>query len=161
MFKLSNKHEGMVIIDVVIAMALFMISVSVILNLMFVNEALRLKTTDFHKVIAYAIEGHDAARDIRYDRFEDLVNGAHGLAIVSNEWRFSGSQDTWGDYTRVVTVEDGRRDGSGNLISSGGTVDPNTKKIDVTITWPQAFGPSGSYGLVSYHIKWSKDDFNF
>lgn len=86
----------------------------------------------------YASEGLEASRSIRNQSFDNLsVNAGTGLIGVGGIWGFGGVNNTYdnGKYTRVVRVEEVRRDVSGNIVSSGGTVDTNTFRIVSTVNW--------------------------
>ena len=57
----------------------------------------------------------------------------HFFTVISGEESFdiSGS-----NFIRYFYVENVNRDANGNIVSSGGTEDPSTQKITVTVTWP-------------------------
>src|SRR5260221_3387378 len=67
--------------------------------------------------------------------FRSLVNsGGEGIARNgSGVWAFSGASNVLSKYTRVLTVSDVQRDGSGNIVASGGTVDPNRSEEHTSV----------------------------
>ena len=52
-------------------------------------------------------------------------------------------------FTRTVVFSSVERDGSDDIVASGGTIDPRTKKITVTVSWPQS-GSTASKVLTFY-----------
>lgn len=65
--------------------------------------------------------------------------GTTGLAQVSNQWAFSGTNDTSGIYTRTITIT---------------SVDANRKRVVSTVTWPRGTGTS-SISVDTYLTNWT------
>ena len=84
-----------------------------------------------------ATEGLESVKSIRNQGWGNLTNGPHGLSIEGGVWSFLGTSDVdpSGKFTRVIEIADVRRDVGGNIIGSGGTVDPETKKVTATVSW--------------------------
>lgn len=74
-----------------------------------------------------AEEGIEATRNIRDSAFSNITDGTFGLTQAGNQWSFSGSSDTTGNYTRQL-----------NISSSSG----DRKTITSTVSWPVAGGSS-------------------
>jgi len=55
-------------------------------------------------------------------------------------WQLLLGQETRGIFTGEIVVEPVERDGSDNIVESGGTVDPQTKKVTVTVSWEERGG---------------------
>ena len=49
-------------------------------------------------------------------------------------WQFSGTSNTLNALTRVIVVSDVQRNSAGSIVVSGGTDDPDTKKVTVTVS---------------------------
>lgn len=86
-----------------------------------------------------AEEGLEATRNTRDENYTNLSNGTYGLVISSNQWVFSGSQDTTDIFTRQITITD------------AGT---NRKQVTSTVTWQQNPQRTGSVSLVTYLTNW-------
>lgn len=154
----NTSQEGFSVIEVILAAALFMIlatgSVAVILQGLDSNRLGEEQTV----ANQYASEGIEAARSIKNQAFTSLVNSV-GTGIIQGGgvWTFSGSNNVLSSkYTRVLTVADVQRDGSGNIVASGGTLDPLTKKITSTVSWNFTPTRSNSVVLTSYLANWKK-----
>lgn len=160
MKKYSTKSFS--VIEVILAAALFVIlstgAVSVIL------QGLDSNRLGEEQTIAnqYASEGIEAIRSIKNQAFTNLVNSAGvGVTQSGGVWIFSGSNNVLSSkYTRVLTVSDVQRDGSGNIVTSGGTLDPLTKKITSTVSWNFTPTRSDSVALTSYLTDW-RSNINF
>jgi|SRR3989344_1360406 len=86
-----------------------------------------------------AEEGLEAARNIRDSSFGNLAAGTYGLAISSNQWVFSGSSDTTGEFTRQLIVT---------------SVDASRKQVTSTVTWQQNPQRAGSVSTTTYLTNW-------
>ncbi len=151
-------QKGFSVIEVIIATALFMILASGAVMVML--QGLDSNRLGEEQTIAtqYASEGIEATRSIKNQNFASLVNSpGTGISRVGNVWSFSGSNNILSSkYTRVITVSDVSRDGNGNIVTSGGTVDPLTKKITSTVSWNFTSTRSNSVVLSSYLSDWRK-----
>jgi len=76
--------------------------------------------------------------------FADLTNVTDGkVAFAGERWSTAaGSETLWNGMTRAVTVADVRRDASCEVVTSGGTVDPDSKELVSTVTWLDGAGRS-------------------
>ena len=66
------------------------------------------------------------------------TNGTYSPQIVSNTWIFASGSATTNGFTQSVVISDVKRDSEGAIVSDGtGTVDPSTKKAEISISWTQ------------------------
>ncbi|HSW96877.1 MAG TPA: hypothetical protein VLF89_03550 [Candidatus Saccharimonadales bacterium] len=151
-----HAEKGFSVLEIILAAALFMIfSIGMVSVVLQGFDANRLGSEE---TIAnqYASEGIEAVRSIKNQGFSNIVNSA-GTGVVrsgSSVWAFSGTNNTFGKYTRVITVTDTQRDSSGNIVASGGTVDPNTKTVTATVSWNVSPTRNNSVVLTSYMTAW-------
>lgn len=126
---------GFSVLEVLIAIALFVIiAASAIVAVLGSFGTTRLAEEETQAALL-AAEGLEAVQSIRNQGFANLTNGPHGLSNTGGTWVFSGISDASGKFTRVVTVADVQRDGAGNIVASGGSVDADTKKVTAAVTW--------------------------
>jgi len=57
-------------------------------------------------------------------------------------------------FTRSISVTNMQRDAAGALVETGGTLDPNTKKVTVQVAW-QERGQSKSFQLATMLTGWA------
>ncbi|MEX1026739.1 MAG: hypothetical protein WD049_01845 [Candidatus Paceibacterota bacterium] len=92
-------------------------------------------------------EGVEAVRSIRDRNWSELAtlstSDTHYLsfATTTSTWSIT-TEPEWIDssYKRWFEVRDVERDGNDMITESGGTVDPNTKKVTVYATWNNTSG---------------------
>ena len=153
-----NRNSGISIIEALLAIAVFGVLAAGTLSLVWEPLTAAGTTDERTRAMFLAQEGIDAARAIRNDEWKVAADGAHGIDKTSGKWVFSGTSDVDGIYTRVVTVDPVNRDGSGDIVTSGGTVDVRTKKVTSTITWNSIFGGNKSLSYETYLTNWNTYD---
>ncbi|MEP7167123.1 MAG: hypothetical protein ABI758_04060 [Candidatus Woesebacteria bacterium] len=159
-----KRPNGFSILEVLLAAAVFvMFGSGVVIAIIQGYNANRLGA-EYTIATEYASEGLEAARSIRNQAYSNLVNTL-GTGLVRNGsgvWTFSGSNNTLTvgkNYTRTIKVENVNRDDippAGNIVSVGGTLDPDTKKITSTVSWNFTPTRPESLDLVTYLTDWKK-----
>src|SRR3989339_798667 len=155
----TKKHltnSGFSIIEVMLAVSLFVIFVSGMATVAL--RGMDNNRTAQEQVIAnqFASEGLEAVRSIRNQDYSYLVKSA-GTGVVRSGggvWAFSGANNVFEKYTRVLSVAAVNRDGNGDVVASGGTADPDTKKITSTVTWAVGSARTNSVVLTTYLTDW-------
>ena len=104
----------------------------------------------------FAQEAIEAVRYIQNNSWQDIENatGAGNQGIAKNAsgvWQFSGTENVLGPLTRTIVIENASRDGDGNIVDEGGTNDPNTKQVTVTVSGDGI----ANYVLTTYITSWS------
>jgi len=105
------------------------------------------------RAVAYARESWEGVKSIGHHAYNRLRAGTYGLSDGGGTWAFSGVSDTSGLFTREVLVEAVSRDGSGNIVTSGGTNDIHTRKATTNITWTFE-GGTKTLSFVDYFTNW-------
>jgi len=103
-----------------------------------------------------AAEGMEAVQSIRNQGWSGLTDGTHGLINTSGVWEFSGSEDTdpSGKFTRTVEISPVIRNLNEDIVSSGGAVDPDTKKVMSTVSWNFTVARQNTVSYTSYLTNW-------
>ncbi|MCP6718434.1 MAG: hypothetical protein KJI70_02760 [Patescibacteria group bacterium] len=69
------------------------------------------------------------------------------------EWQMIQGTETIDGFTRKVIFNQVGRDGSDNIVESGGAIDLNTKKIIATVSWGE-LNKSHQIELITYLTNW-------
>ena len=165
--RITHNSFGFSILEVILAAALFIImatgAVTIIINGYNANR-LGLEMTVANQ---FASEGIEAVKSIKNQAYANLVNSSGcSLNRVSNVWVFDSpcatdtlTHNSEDNFIRTIKVEDVRRDATppdGNIVNTGGTVDPDSKKITSTVTWNFNAARPETISLVSYLSDWRK-----
>jgi len=106
------------------------------------------------KATFLATEGLEAVRAIRSRDFGALTVGTYGLSNSTGQWEFSGSSDSFGKYTREIVISDVYRDADGNIVESGGVLDPLTKRVTAVVSWDSSPTRHNTVSLPTYFAYW-------
>lgn len=146
--------------EIVVAVAIFALIATNTVEIVLQGLGLNLLSAEETVANQYASEGLEAAKSIRNQSYALLVDvGSTGVVRSSGLWAFGGTNNQFGKYTRTIAVASVQRDGSGNIVSSGGAVDPNTKKITSTVTWTVRGARQDSVVLSTYLSNWNGEIF--
>lgn len=138
-----TSTRGQALIELLVAFGIFALFSAGVTTLS-VDALWTLQTgPEYTGASAYAQEGLEAARQIADRSWTLMALGNHGVTIetAGNETRytFTGISDTRGIYTRVVSIAEVQRDGSGAIVESGGTPDPDSRRVTATVSWQTGF----------------------
>lgn len=111
--------------------AMFM---SAIVSLVIISNQTSDRATEYQLVTWNALEGLEALKSIAFDDLANTENGA--LTMVGSRWTITtGPQSLDFGMSRTLHVRDVQRDTSCNVVTSGGTVDSDSKYLISDITW--------------------------
>lgn len=150
----SRDRSGTSLVEVIVAMGILVVIASGFVKLSLGSFGLNRHAWEDTAAANYAEEGLEASRSIARRNFGGLTLGNHGLSSATGTYVFAGTSNTSGLYTRVVAVAEVKRDGSDNIIPSGGTDDPDTRLVTSTVTWNPAQGPARTVQLTTYLTRW-------
>lgn len=158
--------NGFSVLEVILAVAIFLIfSTGAVITVIQGYNSNRLGTEN---TVAnqFAAEGIEAVKSIKNRAYTNLTNfNAVGLNRNSpgNYWEFKTEgtnntlvHNTADNYIRTIKVENVNRDAGGNIVSSGGTPDPDTKKVSSSVTWNFNSARPETTTLISYLSDWRK-----
>jgi len=101
-----------------------------------------------------AEEGLEAMRILRDNSWSGNIasqtSGDFYLAFDGTTWQAT-SINTYIDnaFERSITIFDVQRDGNGDIVTQGGAIDVDTKKVMVNVSWRTQSGTS-TYSLSTY-----------
>ncbi len=71
------------------------------------------------------------------------------------KWILVSGVETSNIFSRKIVFENIMRNDNGNIVNSGGVIDPDTKKVTVTASW-QEKGRIHNISLITYLTNWKK-----
>jgi len=140
---MAIKSSGYIFIEILIAIALISMVFVVLLGLSFQSVNLSSSIQKKTQADAYVREELEELRSFR----DGTTWTSNGLGTVTvgqnyyltfnsgtNKYQLNSGTETVSGFTRSLVFNQVQRDGSGTIVSSGGTVDTNTMKATATIT---------------------------
>lgn len=138
-------EKGQLLIELLVAMGIFAITVSVVLFLI-LDGYLADRIGRENTIATFlAKEGIVAAQTIRDNDWDDLTLGEHGLKISSGTWIFYGTGDDLSEYLR---------EGERKIIVE--RIDDDRRKVTSKVSWKLTNLRPREVSLVSYLTNWQK-----
>lgn len=137
----EKNFRGFSAVEVLLATALFSIIAAAISGSLIYGQQSTANAGSLSQAAFLADEGIEVVRNIRNDSFANLTDGTYGLVISGNQWIFSGSSDTVGQFTRQVVIS---------------TMDSTRKTIASTVTWQQTPSRTGTITITTRLTAWQE-----
>lgn len=153
----THQHHtsGFSVIEVLLGVALFAVFAAAMMRTAGETLDANARAADFVVATQYGQQGVEAVRSIAKQDFANLTNSTGtGITQSGGVWTLSGSNNAFNGMTRTLAVADVARDGSGDIVSSGGTTDGNTKLVTSTVEWTDYAGITKSIELRTYLTNW-------
>ncbi len=146
-----SAHAGTSLIEVLLAVSLFMLIAGGLTTLVLQGLDTTRQAEEYFIAQEYAQQGLEGIRTLQTDTFSALSTQTNGgVEIASGTWQLTSSPTMFDKYTRAISIEPVARDGSGAIVSSGGTIDPATKKVLSTVTWQYSPGNQKQLSFSTY-----------
>ncbi len=160
LYKIKNIQSGQSLAEIVIALALVAVFLSVVgASLLFGLESAD-RGRDYLQAQMLAREGIEAARSVYYEDWDSPSYSQSAIVISDNAWTLSGegTSEQIGKFSRQINFSSLYRASSTNeLVESSNPdayLDALSKKISVDIAWVKNNGQAGSYSLESIISAW-------
>lgn len=141
---LIKESKGIGLIEILIVGAIISIAFVGLVSFLISSRGITFQIARNTEAVALAEEGMEAVRSMRDESWSSnisvLASGTTYYPEISgNKWTLSTIDPgpSNGLYTRTVTFENVNRDSVTDDVASSGTLDPNTKKLTVVVTWAE------------------------
>lgn len=133
-------RSGQSLVELLVAVAVASTLLPAILTGFVASRSGKVQQAARLSAVALANEGAEALRVVAARGWAGVsTNGIYHPAIVGSTWELVPETETIQEFTRSITIADAYRDSNGTLVESGGSVDPSTKRVSVTVTWSSLF----------------------
>lgn len=151
--------KGISIVEILIAIAVIVIGLAGLLGVATFSLKISTLIKETTRANNLAQEAMEAVRNFR-EGTDWNTNGlgtlTAGLAYypqkstdIPAKWQMISGEETIDGFTRKVIFNNVQRDGNDNIVESGGTNDPDTKKLTVTVSWKEE-----KIEIVTYLTNW-------
>ena len=150
----NHLEKGLTMVEVVIASAIILVAVVALIGVNTLYLKTALSNTNSVKS-AYLME--ESVEVVRFWRdaswssnISPLSNGvSYGLVLNGSSWQASTTATSLEGFQRTVTLSPVYRDSAGDIVTSSGTLDTNTKLVTAQVSWP-ANGTTTTKTLQTY-----------
>ena len=141
---LSKKQKGFGLIEILIVGSVIGIGFVGLVAFLVNSSGTTFKITRNTEAVSLAKEGMEAVRNMRDESWnlniKDLTTSTTYYPVISgNKWTLTSTDPVLvnGLYTRTVLIDSVDRDVINANIVPSGTLELNTKRITVTVTWKE------------------------
>jgi type II secretory pathway pseudopilin PulG len=129
LFKINKDQVGATLIEVLVAIGLLGIMLPALTEAILTSNTAQPTTTQRLYATYLLQEITQATRNIRETNWNSFAtDGTYHPVISGSKWALSSGSGISGGFNNQIVISDVERDSSGNIVSSGGTVDPSIKK---------------------------------
>lgn len=166
---LSNKKSGQSLVELLVIIGLCTIILPAILTGVMASREGKSQQIQSEKAINLLKEEQEALRNIRESGWSNIsTDGTYHAVISGSNWILqSGIETTSDNFQRKIDIGSVYRDITGTIVSSGGTLDPSSKIITITVSWnlPYPYSLHSTTYLTRYldNLSWTQttySDFN-
>jgi len=154
MFKKIPNNQGQNLIEVLFALALFLVFIVGAISLTFKYLATTQRVQELSQTKAIVIESFEAVQSISYNSWDSFADGIYGLNADNSSWQFQTEPNLINNiYTRSIIISPVQRDANCDIVASGGINDPDTKLVTVIIDW-DALPLKQNKSFSKYYTRW-------
>lgn len=151
--KRVKKNRGQALVELLIALAFASILLPGLITGLVASREGKAQEKERIQATGLMEEAEEALRVIRETNWQEISNnGIFYPQTTSSSWQLVAGSETISGFTRQITLSDVYRDSTGKIVSTGGTLDPSTKKAQVNVSWntPYASSVTSSIYLTRY-----------
>lgn len=149
--------KGQTILEIVIALALFIFISGALASLMLGGLHGVQQGSQHLEADALAQEGIEALRSIRNGAWNELSQSPSGARVSGGQWVLSGTSDSIPPFTRTITLDAICRSLAGDIVACPGSyTDAHTLYGTSTVTWTTLEGVQNQVLRSSYLTSWDE-----
>lgn len=148
-----KSQTGQFLVELLVAIGLMTILVPAIVTALVAGTQGKADQEQRIKAVAFLNEAKEALLVIREGGWVNVEeNGSYHPEVVDNTWELADGEEEVDGFRREILIADIERDDTGTIVSTGGTVDPSSKKVTITISWdkPTSNSISSEFYLTRY-----------
>ena len=160
----TQKSKGMSLIEILIVISIVTIGLVYLLGMF--SFSLRIAGSE-EKLTRANFIAQEAMEGVR--NFRDETNWeVDGLGTITTstfyhlektgsppKWTLSPEAKTIDGFEQIIVFDNVRRDSDDNIVENGGTINSDTKKVTVTVSWLER-GKSKEVELITFFTKWNQ-----
>lgn len=139
-FKDWKSQKGQSLVELLIAIGLATLILPALLTGLAAGRGGRAQQEQRLEASAYLKQTQEAVRSVAERGWSNIeTNGTYHSVVSGGRFVLANGAQSIDGYSISIVVSDTNRDSGGAIISSGGTVDPSTKKVVTNVSWITPF----------------------
>lgn len=146
-------QAGATIVEVLVAIALTGIFMPVLATALVAAHAGRASSIQQLQAQSLIKEATEAVRNVREKGWANVAtDGTYHPVPGTSDWSLASGAETINGFTWQIVISTPQRNAAGTIVTSGGTNDPSTKHVAVTVAWNKP--TVGSLSTDTYLTRW-------
>lgn len=147
-------NKGQSLVEIILVMGLAAILLPALLTGFVISREGKAQQGQRFQALTIAKEAAEAVRSVRNRDWATFAqDGTYYHLQSGSSWTLAPGSTTINGFTESIVISDVYRDGSDNIVQTAGTLDPSTKKVDITISWTLPYPSSGTTSLYLTRLK--------
>ncbi len=131
---------GQTLVELLIVMGLMALLLPTLITALLTSREGRAQEKQRQEATWLLREAREAVRSVREEGWSNFTTlGSFSPSATTSGWILNSGTQSINGFTREVVLSDVYRNSSGAIVSSGGTLDPSTKKIRYIVSWPTPY----------------------
>ena len=140
---LFHTKKGQSLVEILIAIGLAAIILPALLTGLVASREGKAQEKQRLEATILLREAEETVRSVREKSWILFAqNGTFHPQISGSSWVLANGNEMINGYTRSITISDAKRNPSGQITETGGTLDLSTKKVMSTVSWTTPFASS-------------------
>ena len=147
--KKINLQKGTGLAEILVAVSIFSIVLGFLVtasNLYLGGSGESLRNAEGAYLAQEGIEAVKTIRDANWSNISSLTAGTNYYlyfdtsSSTNNVWKATTTVSSLSPFARTFKVSAVNRDSNGNIVTTGGSLDANTEKVVVSVSWKSELG---------------------
>lgn len=132
----THAQAGQFLVELLITIALFSIVCTAIIGGLVSSSEGKPQQEQRFESVTLLSEAKQATLQLRERGWSGFaVNGTYHPILTGSTWSLVPGSEVIDGYTRSIVISDVFRDDAGNIVASGGSLDPSTKRVQIEVSW--------------------------
>lgn len=129
-------QKGQSLIELLMAIGISTILMPALLTGLYTTNTSKAQVEQRTQAQTLLKETDEAIRSIRESGWAAIAtNGTYHPVINGSSWILASGSATINTLTQSIVISDVQRNSAGNIVASGGAIDPSTKQVVTSISW--------------------------
>lgn len=144
----NTSLRGQTLVELILAMGIAAIIFPALLTGFMSSREGKIQQAQRLQAIALLKETEQAVKSVRSTNWSSFAtDGTYHTIKGTSSWSLGSGTTTISGMTQAIAISDVNRNTNGEIVTSGGTTDPSTKKVVTTISWAIPYASSISSTL--------------
>ena len=135
--------KGQTLIELILAMGLAVIIFPALLTGFITSREGKVQQSQRMQAVTLLKESEQAVKSVRSNDWSAIAtNGTYHPVLTGSAWALASGSAITNGFTEQIVISSVSRNSSGDVVTSGGVVDPSTKQVAITISWSSPIASS-------------------